>query len=209
MTAATTNWWWVRHAPVTVNDGAVYGQTDLPCDCSNAAVFAGLAARLPKNAVWVTSALQRTHQTAAAIVRAGLPGPDPIPGPGVVVVPALNEQSFGDWHGKKYVDLPALLGEAYHRFWLAPASMAPEGGESFVDLLDRVKRAIRDLDERFAGPMAARYAVPLPRRSTSCWRPRWPSPSTIARSPISSVTAARETAIPGASPRSISHRYEC
>jgi alpha-ribazole phosphatase len=147
----TTNWWWVRHAPVTVNDGAVYGQTDLPCDCSNAAVFAGLAARLPKNAVWVTSGLQRTHQTAAAIVRAGLPGPDPIPGPGVVVVPALNEQSFGDWHGKKYVDLPALLGEAYHRFWLAPASMAPEGGESFVDLLDRVKGAIRDLEERYVG----------------------------------------------------------
>ena len=81
----TTNWWWVRHAPVTVNDGAVYGQTDLPCDCGNAAVFAGLAARLPRDAVWITSALQRTHQTAGAIVRAGLPGPDPIPGPGVVV----------------------------------------------------------------------------------------------------------------------------
>ena len=26
----TTRWWWVRHAPVTVNNGCVYGQTDLP-----------------------------------------------------------------------------------------------------------------------------------------------------------------------------------
>jgi alpha-ribazole phosphatase len=147
----TTRWWWVRHAPVTVNNGAVYGQTDLPCDCGNEAVFKGLAARLPKGAVWVTSALQRTHQTAAAIVRAGLPGPDPIPGPDVVVERDLNEQSFGEWHGKKYADLPALLGEAYHRFWLAPVSMAPEGGESFLDLLNRVRPAIRRLEERFAG----------------------------------------------------------
>lgn len=147
----TTNWWWVRHAPVTVNNGAIYGQTDLPCDCGDARVFAGLAARLPRDAVWVTSTLQRTHQTAAAIVRAGLPGPDPIPGPGVVVERDLAEQSFGDWHGKKYSDLPALLGEAYHQFWLAPAIMAPAGGESFLDLLNRVGGAIRRLEEQYAG----------------------------------------------------------
>jgi broad specificity phosphatase PhoE len=147
----TTRWWWVRHAPVTVNNGCVYGQTDLPCDTSNEAAFKGLAARLPKDAVWVTSTLQRTHQTAAAIVRAGLPGPAAIPGPDVVSDAALNEQSFGNWHGKKYADLPTLLGEAYHRFWIAPVSMAPEGGESFLDLLDRVRPAIRRIDEEFAG----------------------------------------------------------
>ncbi len=149
--SSTTNWWWVRHAPVTVNNGCVYGATDLPCDCSNEAVFKGLAARLPKDAVWITSKLQRTHQTAAAIVRAGLPGPDPIPGPDVVMEADLNEQSFGEWHGTKYADLPALLGEAYHRFWLAPVSMAPKGGESFLDLLERVKGAIRRLEEQYAG----------------------------------------------------------
>ena len=54
-----TRWWWVRHAPVTVNNGRCYGQTDVPCDCSNDAAFAGLARRLPKDAVWVTSPLQR------------------------------------------------------------------------------------------------------------------------------------------------------
>ena len=147
----TTRWWWVRHAPVTANDGCVYGNTDMPCDTDNEAVFKGLAARLPKDAVWITSTLKRTHQTAAAIVRAGLPGPDPIPGPGVVVEPQLNEQSFGEWHGKRYVDLPRLLGEAYHRFWIAPVSMAPKGGESFLDLLARIRPAIRRLDEDYAG----------------------------------------------------------
>jgi len=183
-----------------------------PCDCGNAAVFAGLAARLPRDAVWITSGLQRTHQTAAAIVRAGLPGPDPIPGPGVVVEQALNEQSFGEWHGKKYSDLPALLGEAYHRFWLAPVSMAPAGGESFLDLLERVRAAVSRSAMPGAtsspSPMAARYAAPSPRRSISPRKWRSPSPSTIARSPISSVTTAPATVTRGASPRSTSRRSE-
>lgn len=146
-----TRWWWVRHAPVTVNDGRCYGQSDLPCDVDNEAAFAGLAAALPRDAVWVTSNLIRTHLTAAGIVRAGLPGPDPIPGPDVVVEPELAEQHFGEWQGMKYADIAALQTEAYHRFWLAPAHKAPPGGESFVDLLTRAKRAIWRLTEAHAG----------------------------------------------------------
>ena len=108
-----TRWWWIRHAPVTVNNGCIYGQTDLPCDCSSDAAFGGLAARLPRDAVWVTSNLKRTHQTAAGIVRAGLPGPDPIPGPGVIVEPDLAEQSFGEWHGMPYEELKASRAEQW------------------------------------------------------------------------------------------------
>src|SRR5246127_2012471 len=80
MSHVTTSFWWVRHAPVA-HDGRIYGQEDKPCDCSDAAVFAGLARLLPKKAVWVVSDLRRTHETAQAIVRAGLPGPAQIPGP--------------------------------------------------------------------------------------------------------------------------------
>ncbi len=148
---STTRWWWVRHAPVTVNDGCVYGQTDPVCDCDDEAAFSGLARLLPSNSVWVTSHLIRTHMTAAAIVRAGLPGPDPVPGPGVLVEPDLAEQSFGEWHGMKYADLAALQAEAYHRFWLAPAHEAPPGGESFIDVMARVSRTIRRLNGRYAG----------------------------------------------------------
>jgi broad specificity phosphatase PhoE len=85
--------------------------------------------------------------TAAAIVRAGLPGPDPVPGPGVIVERDLAEQSFGDWQGMKYTDLTAMQAEAYHRFWLAPAHQAPPGGESFIAVMERVSRAIRRLNE--------------------------------------------------------------
>ncbi len=146
-----TRWWWVRHAPVTINDGRCYGQTDHPCDCSNEAAFAGLARRLPKDAVWVTSPLKRTHMTASGIVRAGLPGPDPIPGPRVIVESDLIEQHFGEWQGMRYSDLAAARGEAWHRLWLAPAHEAPPGGESFVQLLGRVHRAIQRLTAEHAG----------------------------------------------------------
>ena len=46
--------------------GRIYGQLDLSCDCAEAATFTGLAERLPRGSVWVTSNLRRTHQTAAA-----------------------------------------------------------------------------------------------------------------------------------------------
>jgi broad specificity phosphatase PhoE len=151
MVKSTTRWWWVRHAPVTVNDGCVYGQTDPICDCANEAAFARLAGLLPREAVWVTSHLTRTHMTAAAIIRAGLPGPDVVPGPDVLALPDLAEQSFGEWHGMKYTDLTALRAEAYHRFWLAPAHEAPPGGESFIQVIERVSRAIRQITEDHAG----------------------------------------------------------
>jgi broad specificity phosphatase PhoE len=147
----STRWWWVRHAPVTVNDGRCYGQTDVPCDCTDTAAFAALARLLPKDAVWITSTLQRTHLTAAAIVRAGLPGPQKIPGPDVFSERELDEQNFGAWQGIKYTDLPHKQPEAYHRFWLAPAHVAPPEGESFTDLVARVTPAIRRLTAEHAG----------------------------------------------------------
>jgi alpha-ribazole phosphatase len=146
-----TRWWWVRHAPVTVNNGRCYGQTDVPCDCSNDAAFAGLAKLLPKDAVWVTSTLQRTHMTAAGIVRAGLPGPKLIPGPGVIVERDLAEQHFGDWQGVTYAELAELNGNRWPRFWLAPAHHAPPGGESFVELMARAHPAILRLSAEHAG----------------------------------------------------------
>jgi len=146
-----TRWWWVRHAPVTVNRGCCYGQTDFPCDVADAAAFASLAKRLPAQAVWVTSPLKRTHMTAAALVAAGLDGPETIPGPGIAIEPDLIEQHFGEWQGTRYDELAARRGDAWHRFWLAPAHETPPGGESFVALMERVHAAIARLNQRFAG----------------------------------------------------------
>jgi len=67
--SSETRWWWIRHAPVP-DSFRIYGQSDVDCDVSSAEVFAALANELPQDAVWLTSNLNRTRQTAAAILAA-------------------------------------------------------------------------------------------------------------------------------------------
>jgi broad specificity phosphatase PhoE len=148
--ATITRFWWVRHAPVA-HEGRIYGQEDKPCDCSETPVFTGLARQLPKNAAWVVSNLRRTHETAAAIVRAGLDGPSQIPGPDAPAIPELAEQNFGEWQGLTYEELREQRGGEFHRFWHAPAHQRAPAGESFVDMLERVSRAIHRLLDSHRG----------------------------------------------------------
>ena len=150
MTQVATRFWWVRHAPVA-HDGRIYGQTDLSCDCSETSLFSGLVEQLPRAAVWVTSDLRRTHETASAIIRAGLPGPDPIPGSGSIVMAELAEQHFGEWQGLTYDELQLSRAGDFHRFWHAPAHEAPPGGESFTAVIERVSSAIHRLVEAYPG----------------------------------------------------------
>ena len=131
-----TRWWWIRHAPVIQSENRIYGQTDLPADCSNAALFGALAKALPGDAVLVTSDLQRAVQTAAAIAEAGLTLPEGI------LEPALREQHFGDWQGEMREEFIARRSGHMKGFWLtAPDERAPNG-ESFVDLVGRVIPAV-------------------------------------------------------------------
>lgn len=140
-----TRWWWIRHAPVTVNKGCVYGQTDHPCDVSEAPHFDAWARLLPKDAVWVHSPLRRTRDTALAIGAAGYKLPE------MQVVPDFIEQHFGEWQGRTYEDLKRSPESGYHRFWLAPAASVPPGGESFEHLMARVAVGIERLNREFAG----------------------------------------------------------
>jgi broad specificity phosphatase PhoE len=141
-----TRWWWVRHAPVTSHAGTVYGNQDVPCDCSDEAVFRGLAAQLPDDAVWVVTPLSRTRATAEAIARhhGAVPGD-------FEVEARLAEQDFGDWQGLTHDELAAQRSGAWHRFWLAPAEEVPPGGESFAAVSARVAAAIAALTRRHAG----------------------------------------------------------
>jgi len=131
----TTRWWWVRHAPVTATGGRIYGQTDPPCDTDDSATFRVLASILPTQAILVTSNLQRTQQTANAIGVAGLALPR------AIIEPAMAEQNFGKWQGRTHVEVTNELG-ARHAFWLMPAHSRPPGGETFAELMDRVREAI-------------------------------------------------------------------
>ena len=138
-----TRWWWIRHAPVTANNGRIYGQGDPPADADDPIAAQALARALPAGAVLVTSHLQRTHQTANAIRTGGLEVPDP------VIEKDLAEQNLGDWQGKVRDEIVAEMGT--HNFWLAPAQHEPPNGESFATMTDRVAAVIERLNKSYAG----------------------------------------------------------
>ena len=139
-----TRWWWVRHAPVREDNGCIYGQKDLGCDTSDRVVFAAVGRILPRNAVWVASNLKRTHQTADAIWAAGFPKPASMPHEA-----AFAEQHLGEWQGMNRAAFLASLPLGSH--WFAPIDQPAPGGESFMDLYNRVRGAIERINAEHAG----------------------------------------------------------
>ncbi|WP_448202706.1 histidine phosphatase family protein [Azospirillum sp. sgz302134] len=138
-----TRWWLIRHAPVPNPDKLIYGQDDPSADTSDAAALAALADHLPRQAVWVTSHLRRTRQTAAAL---RLPGSDM-----ALLERDLAEQHFGRWEGLSHDAVAELYPEEARRFWTAPATEAPPGGESFASVMARVAGAVERLTAAQAG----------------------------------------------------------
>jgi broad specificity phosphatase PhoE len=117
----------------------------LPADCSDRPAFRGLASLLPEDPLWIVTHLQRTQQTAQAILDHMPMTPEPL------VEPLLAEQHFGDWQGLSHAELAERRDGAWHRFWLAPAAEAPPGGESFVQVVERVRTSIGRLSAEHAG----------------------------------------------------------
>jgi alpha-ribazole phosphatase len=142
-----TRWWWIRHAPVRVDEGRIYGQRDLPCDCGDVEVFSRLAALLPRQATWVTSHLARTQQTAQAILATGgLAAP-----PEIIQDKDLAEQHLGDWQGLDRRTFLMGRNQEPDSFWYAKAEERAPNGESFVDLIARVEAAIARLNAAHQG----------------------------------------------------------
>ena len=147
--AVVTRWWWIRHAPVVNHGGRLYGQTDLSADTTERTRFEALARALPAGAVWLASALRRTHETAAAIAdaRADTKQEAPL----WDVEPDLGEQNFGAWQGLTWGELAARRGDLAHKFWVAPADFTPPGGESFAQVVERVAPIIDRRTARHEG----------------------------------------------------------
>jgi len=141
-----TRWWWVRHAPVREDEGHIYGQKDLNCDCSDAVVFNAVARVLPRKATWYASPLKRTHQTAAAIRAAGLDAPAELR-----IDAAFSEQHLGEWQGRNRAEFFASRPPEIASYWFAPADERAPGGESFNDVFDRVREAVERLTAAHRG----------------------------------------------------------
>lgn len=134
----TTRWWWVRHAPVVGPQGFISGQLNVDCDTSSEkaqAHLAQVAAALPTHARWLTSTLKRTGQTAQALIAAR---PDLAPVE-VLELGTLMEQDFGHWAGKTWDQVSEDASDAPRLFWDAPATTRAPGGESFADVMARVR----------------------------------------------------------------------
>jgi alpha-ribazole phosphatase len=141
---AATRWWWVRHAPVREDNGCIYGQTDLGCDTSDRVVFEAVGKILPRDAVWYASTLKRTHQTAAAIWSAGFPKPASMPHEA-----DLAEQHLGEWQGMNRAAF--LASQPLGSSWFGQIDKPAPGGESFMDLYNRVGRAVVRITAEQAG----------------------------------------------------------
>ena len=144
-----TRWWLVRHAPVINPSGAIYGQRDVEANTTNGAVFAAVAASLPRDAVWLVTPLRRTQQTAAALQNT-MPEADRPDAP-PIVVPGLMEQSLGDWQGRSRQEIYDGADDLRHPFWLSPARFRPPNGESFLDLMARVHPVVEHLSDAHRG----------------------------------------------------------
>src|SRR5262245_229386 len=140
----TTRWWSVRHAPMRSDGGNIYGQKDIECDCSDREVFEAVAKILPRNAVWYSSNLKRTHQTAEAIWAAGFPKPA-----SMTQEVSFAEQNLGKWQGMNRKEFVASLPLGQH--WLTEVHEPAPGGESFMDLYNRTCNAIERINAAEAG----------------------------------------------------------
>lgn len=120
----------IRHAPADTQ-GRLCGRTDVDAILPDPALLARVAESIGTVGHLAVSPARRCVQTAAAL----------FPGLTQHIDPRLWEQDFGSWEGRALADLPDLGP-------LSPEALArhaPEGGESFAALCDRIIPALRDL----------------------------------------------------------------
>ncbi len=106
------------------------------------------------------SDLRRTVETAEPTARSL----------GLQIVPnrELREIFAGDWEGKSYDEIRQTYGESY-RIWLEDLGKAhPEGGESVLELYERVNAEIERLIRLHRGECIAVFSHATPARAVAC-----------------------------------------
>lgn len=140
-----TRFWWIRHARVPEVGHRMYGSLDVDCDTSDEPLFQGVASKLPSDALWVTSPLKRTHQTAQALIDNGASAGEMLQDVDIV------EQDFGDFNGMTHEELFAQRDDAYLGFWPLPPEQQAPNGESFSMLRHRVERFVDKMTAEYRG----------------------------------------------------------
>lgn len=117
----------VRHGRTAANAGGLLlGRADPPLDPDGVEQATAAAAALPRDALVVSSPLQRCSATAAAL------------GAGYVVDDRFIELDYGDWDLTPLSEVPPELWAS----WRADPHFRPERGETLAELADRVAAGI-------------------------------------------------------------------
>ena len=120
----------VRHGQTAENvRGVLLGRGDPPLTDAGREQARRLAATLPRPALVISSPLQRARHTAEAF---GVP---------VEIDTRWIELDYGELDGRS----PSDVAEETWQRWRADASYAPPGGESLMDLGNRVRAACVDV----------------------------------------------------------------
>ena len=123
----------IRHGETAWNvDTRIQGHLDIPLNDTGlwqARQLARALAGEPLSAIYASD-LQRAHTTARAIAETtGAP---------LVPEPALRERSFGELEGRTFAEIEAELPEQARRWRQRDPHFAPEGGETLVQLRERI-----------------------------------------------------------------------
>ena len=100
-----------------------------------------------------TSDLARARNTAAAIAQHAGFAPE-----SVVLVPGLRERGFGVFEGKTHAEIEAEWPEDAQRWRQRLPDWAPQGGETPLQLRERISQAVNDIAARHPGEHIALVA---------------------------------------------------
>ena len=140
----------IRHGETTWNvDTRIQGHLDIPLNATGRQQAARMARALqgePIAAVYASD-LTRAWETAGYLGRAQ--------GLDVTAEEGLRERGFGDFEGKTFAEIEALLPDQSLRWRKREPDFAPNGGESLTALHRRVVEAAERLAAKHRGELIA------------------------------------------------------
>jgi alpha-ribazole phosphatase len=136
----------VRHGQTDWNtDGRFQGQTDIPLNAAGLAQAQALSRRLsaePPAAIYASD-LRRAWQTAE-IIHQALPEEGRCP---LIPEPRLREMRFGGWEGLTYAQIQSSQAQLLQRWERDLEHVAPPGGETLLELADRVQAVFQSITQ--------------------------------------------------------------
>ena len=143
----------IRHGETAWNvDTRIQGHLDIPLNDTGlwqARQVARALAGEPLSAIYASD-LQRAHTTARAIAE--------VTGAPLVPEPALRERSFGELEGRTFAEIETELPEQARRWRQRDPHFAPEGGETLVQLRERIAATTHRLAAQHTGGLVVLVA---------------------------------------------------